>query len=205
MALQELQAMQTAFELLSPLDASAQQRVLVWLSAALADTNGGPVSADNPGAGMPSNIASEDVVAGTPTQYPGTLPGHQTLAPVAAAGERGAEAEPQVAAEPGSGPVDEPVSAARPARTRAAKSTGRRAGKTGKASAAATSAPVVRTASGRRSERPSGEQFLTDLNTLGSFKALAEEYGKSIGTIGNWANQLREQGFAIPVGRQKKA
>jgi transposase len=42
------------------------------------------------------------------------------------------------------------------------------------------------------------------LNIYGS-KALAEKYRKSIGTIGNWANQLREQGFDIPVGRQKKA
>jgi transposase len=58
---------------------------------------------------------------------------------------------------------------------------------------------------GRRGDRPSGEQFLTDLAAAGSFKALAEKYGKSIGTIGNWANQLREQGFDIPVGRQKKA
>jgi hypothetical protein len=66
-------------------------------------------------------------------------------------------------------------------------------------------APPAPEAPGRRGERPSGEQFLTDLAATGSFKALAEKYDKSIGTIGNWANQLREQGFDIPVGRQKKA
>ena len=54
-------------------------------------------------------------------------------------------------------------------------------------------------------DRPSGEQFLADLAATGSFKALAEKYDKSIGMIGNWANQLREQWFDIPVGRQKKA
>jgi hypothetical protein len=34
--------MQVAYELLSPLDPSAQQRVMAWLSAALADNNGAP-------------------------------------------------------------------------------------------------------------------------------------------------------------------
>jgi hypothetical protein len=38
MAFRELQAMQGAYELLSPLDPSAQQRAIAWLSAALTDT-----------------------------------------------------------------------------------------------------------------------------------------------------------------------
>ena len=42
MAFQDLKVMQAAYELLSPLDPNAQQRVLGWLSAALADTDGAP-------------------------------------------------------------------------------------------------------------------------------------------------------------------
>ena len=82
------------------------------------------------------------------------------------------------------------------------KATGRRAAKAASSVAAVMPAAA---APGPRGERPGGDQFLADLAAVGSFKALAEKYGKSIGTIGNWANQLREQGFDIPVGRQKKA
>lgn len=46
MAFRELEAMQAAYDLLSPLEASAQQRVIAWLSAALADTNGAPTVVD---------------------------------------------------------------------------------------------------------------------------------------------------------------
>jgi len=42
MTFRELQAMQVAYELLAPLDPSARQRVMTWLSAALADTNSAP-------------------------------------------------------------------------------------------------------------------------------------------------------------------
>ncbi|MFI6078984.1 hypothetical protein ACIA5C_46500 [Actinoplanes sp. NPDC051343] len=52
MALQELQAMQIAYELLSPLDPSAQQRVLAWLSAALMDTNLDPSEGIDPSVGL---------------------------------------------------------------------------------------------------------------------------------------------------------
>jgi phage/plasmid primase-like uncharacterized protein len=93
------------------------------------------------------------------------------------------------------------VSVRRPKRGQPGKATGRRAAKAAESAAAA---PQAEAAPGRRGDRPSGEQFLDDLAATGSFKGLAEKYGKSIGTIGNWANQLREQGFEIPVGRQRK-
>ena len=109
-----------------------------------------------------------------------------------------AAAEPEVAVES----VAEPALGSQPKRGRSAKATGRRAAK------AARSAPTTTSAKGaqsRQGDRPSGEQFLADLAAAGSFKALAQKYGKSVGMVGNWANQLREQGFDIPVGRQKKA
>jgi hypothetical protein len=208
MALQELQAMQVAYELLSPLDPSAQQRVLTWLSAALADTNGVPVAADEPAApvkpaaDVPAEVAFPQGVAAAATEPAAAVPDVQTAAPAAPAVERVAAVEPQVAVEPEPEPVAEPAPAPRPKRGRSAKATGRPAAKAAKSSVAATPA---QSAPGRRGERPSGEQFLADLSAAGSFKALAEKYGKSIGTIGNWANQLREQGFDIPVGRLKKA
>jgi hypothetical protein len=194
MALQELQAMQVAYELLSPLDPSAQQRVLAWLSAALADPNGVPkapeerVAPVKSVADVPVDGASTDDRAEAATLNATATPDGTTAAPAEPAEQRG--------------PAPEPATATRPKRARAAKATGRRAAKTAEPPVAATAAQA---APGRRSERPTGEQFLTDLAAVGSFKALAEKYGKSIGTIGNWANQLREQGFDIPVGRLKKA
>ena len=169
MAFRELQAMQVAYELLSPLDRSAQQRVMAWLTAALADQNGAPTAVEV-----------------------------QTAAPAAPAAEPVTAAEPEVAVEPAAEPAPDP----RPKRRRSAKATSRRAAE------ATASAPVTtpaKEAPGRRGDRPSGDQFLADLAAAGSFKALAEKYGKSIGTMANWAKQLREQGFDIPVGRQKKA
>ena len=206
MALRELQAMQVAYELLSPLDPSAQQRVLTWLSAALADTSGLAKAADEPTAPVkpiadaPADIAAPNNVAGAATQHAAAVPDVPTAAPTTPASKRRAAAEPQAAVEPE--PVAEPAPAPRPKRGRSAKTTGRPAAKAAESSAAATSA---QTAPRPRGERPSGEQFLADLTGTGSFKALAQKYGKSVSTIGNWANQLREQGFNIPVGRQKKA
>lgn len=186
MALQELQAMQAAYELLSPLDPSAQQRALTWLSAALADTKDAPAVADEPA---------------TPVKHVIDAPADNTSPKGAADATRGSTAtESPVAAEPG--PVAEPKPVPRPQRGRSARTTGRRAADAVVSPVPATSAQAK---PGRRGARPSGEQFLSDLAAVGSFKELAEKYGKSIGTIGNWANQLREQGFDIPVGRLKKA
>jgi hypothetical protein len=207
MALRELQAMQAAYELLSPLDPSAQQRVLTWVSAALADTNGLAKAADEPAApvqpiaDLPADIASPNNVADAATEPATALPDVQTAAPAPPTSKRRrAAAEPQAAVEPE--PVAQPAPAPLPKRSRPAKTTGRPAAKATESSVTAASA---QTAPRPRGERPTGEQFLTDLTTTGSFKALAQKYGKSVGTIGNWANQLREQGFDIPVGRQKKA
>jgi hypothetical protein len=200
--------MQVAYELLSPLDPSAQQRVLAWLSAALADPNGVPAAPDEPGApvkpvaDVPADIASTNDLANASTANVTATPDSNTAA-TQPAEQRGPAPEPQVVApEPDYEPVAEPTPATRPKRGRAAKTTGRRAAKTAEPPVAATPAKA---GPGRRGERPTGEQFLTDLTAVGSFKALAATYGKSIGTIGNWANQLREQGFDIPVGRLKKA
>jgi hypothetical protein len=204
MALQELQAMQVTYELLSPLDPSAQQRVLAWLSAALTDPNGvpkapeEPVAPVKPVADVPVAVASTNDPADASTANATATPYSTTAAPAEPAEQRRPAPEPEVAPEP----VAEPAPATRPKRARAAKATGRRAAKTTEPPVSAT---PTQAAPGRRSERPSGEQFLADLAAVGSFKALAEKYGKSIGTIGNWANQLREQGFDIPVGRLKKA
>ena len=98
--------------------------------------------------------------------------------------------------------MTEPAPVPQPRRGRSAKATGRR---TAEAARSAAAGKPAEAAPSPRSDRPDGYQFLADLAATGSFKALAEKYGKSIGTIGNWANQLREQGFDIPVGRQKKA
>jgi hypothetical protein len=208
MALRELQAMQVAYEMLAPLDPRAQQRAMAWLSAALADKNGAPTAVEEPAApakpvaavvqeSEPVDSAAE---AEAMAEHASAVPDVETAAPAASAVEPVAAAEPEVAVEPE--PVTEPTPAPRPRRGGPAKPTGRRAAKTAKSAAAVTPAQAV---PGRRGERPSGEQFRADLADAGSFKALAEKYGKSIGTIGNWANQLREQGFDIPVGRQKKA
>src|SRR4051812_34659994 len=198
MALQELQAMQVAYELLSPLDPSAQQRVMVWLSAALADKNGAPTAVDEPSAPgkpvaeLPAEIPPGDGVAETDSAEP--APAVAEVKPAVPAVDPVAADDPPVAVEPAPNP--------RPKRGRSAKATGRRAAKV---ATPAPAAPPAEEAPGRRGDRPSGEQFRADLAATGSFKALAEKYGKSIGTIGNWANQLRKQGFDIPVGRQKKA
>ncbi|MFI6079370.1 hypothetical protein ACIA5C_48530 [Actinoplanes sp. NPDC051343] len=208
MALQELQAMQVAYELLSPLDPSAQQRVLAWLSAALADPNGVPKAPEEPVApvtavaDVPVDGASANDRADASTANATVAPDSKIAAPAAPVEQRGPKREPQGALEPGSKSEAAPAPALRPKRARAAKATGRRSAKTAEPPAAATPAQA---APGRRTERPTGEQFLTDLAAVGSFKALAATYGKSVGTIGNWANQLREQGFDIPVGRLKKA
>lgn len=205
MAFRELQAMQAAYELLSPLDPSAQQRAMAWLSAALADKNGAPTTVDEPAApvkplaeGSSAEIAAGDSVAEVAAERAAAVPEGETAAPAAPADEPVDAAEPEVAAEP----VAEPAPDPRPKRGRSAKATGRRGAKSAKSVPATT---PMEAAPSRRADRPSGEQFLTDLTAAGSFKALAEKYGKSVGTIGNWANQLREQGFDIPVGRQKKA
>jgi hypothetical protein len=197
------EAMQVAYELLSPLEPSAQQRVMAWLSAALADTAGAPAAVDKPTAPVipaaeaPADIAPAESVAEVVAEQAAALSHGQTAA---SALEPVAAIEPEAAVEPE--PVAEPAPDPRPKRGRPAKVTGRRAAKAARSAAAVK--PAVGTPSGR-SERPGGEQFLADLAAVGSFKALAEKYSKSIGTIGNWANQLREQGFDIPVGRQKKA
>jgi hypothetical protein len=204
LAFRELQAMQVAYELLSPLDPSAQQRVTAWLSAALADNNGAPTAVDEPAApvkpfaDVPAEIAPEISVAEVMAEHAAAAPEVETALPAAAAAEPTAAAKPEVEVEP----VAEPVPDPRPNRGRPAKATGRRAAKTARSAPAPTPAEAEPS---RRGDRPSGEQFLADLAAGGTFKALAEKYGKSIGTIGNWANQLREQGFDIPVGRQKKA
>jgi hypothetical protein len=204
MAFRELEAMQVAYELLSPLDPSAQQRVMAWLSAALADNNGAPTAVDEPAAPVKpvaevsAEFAPGDSVAEVVAEHAAAVPEVETAVPAAPAVEPAAAVEPEAAVEP----VAEPAPDPRPKRGRSAKVTGRRAAK------AVRHVPVTTPAEAepsRRGDRPSGEQFLADLAAAGSFKALAEKYGKSIGTIGNWANQLREQGFDIPVGRQKKA
>ena len=206
MTFRELQAMQVAYELLAPLDPSARQRVMTWLSAALADTNGAPTAMDEPAAAVqpvaaaPVQVALADSVAEVMAEHETAVPEAETAAPAVRVAEAAAAREPEVAVEPE--PVAEPAPDLRPRRGRSAKVTGRRA-----ATAASSVAAVkpAAAASGLRGERPGGDQFLADLAAVGSFKALAEKYGKSIGTIGNWANQLREQGFDIPVGRRKKA
>jgi hypothetical protein len=204
MIFRELQAMQVAYELLSPLDPSAQHRVITWLSAALADTNGAPTAVDEPAAAVkpvaevPAEVAPGDSVAQAIAEHEAAVPEAETAPPTVRVAEPAA-AEPEGAVEPE--PLAEPVPDPLPRRGRSAKTTGRRAAK------AARSAPAVKPAEAApspRSDRPDGDQFLADLAAVGSFKALAEKYSKSIGTIGNWANQLREQGFNIPVGRQKK-
>jgi hypothetical protein len=204
MTFRELQAMQVAYELLTPLEPSAQQRVMTWLSAALADTNGAPTAVDEPAAALEpvaevlAEVALGDSDAEVMAEHKAAWPEVETAPPAVPVAELAAAAEPKAAVEP----VAEPVPDPQPRRGRSAKATGRRAAK------AARSAPAVEPAEaapGPRSDRPGGDQFLADLAAVGSFKALAEKYGKSIGTIGNWANQLREQGFDIPVGRQKKA
>jgi hypothetical protein len=204
MAFRELQAMQVAYELLSPLDPSAQQRAMAWLSAALADKNGAPTTVDEPAAvvtpiaEVPVETPPGDIVADVAAETAAAAPEAETAAPAPPADEPVAAAEPEDAAEP----IAEPTADPRPKRGQSAKATGRRAAKAANSTPATT--PTEAEPS-RRAHRPSGEQFLADLTAAGSFKALAEKYGKSIGTIGNWANQLREQGFDIPVGRQKKA
>jgi hypothetical protein len=208
MTYRELQAMQVAYELLAPLKPSAQQRVMTWLSAALADTSGAPTAVDEPAAtvkpvaDVPTHVAPSDSVAEAVAEPEAAVPEVDTAPPAVRVAEPTATAEPEVAVEPEPEPVTEPVPDPRPRRGRSAKATGRRAAKAARPAAAVKPAE---TAPGPRSDRPDGDQFLADLATVGSFKALAEKYGKSIGTIGNWANQLREQGFDIPVGRQKKA
>src|SRR5690349_14742153 len=80
MALRELEAMQAAYELLSPLDPSAQQRVLTWLSAALADTDGPATAAAEPAAPadlvghVPADNASPDNVAVAATEHAAAAP-----------------------------------------------------------------------------------------------------------------------------------
>jgi hypothetical protein len=205
MAFRELQAMQVAYELLSPLDPSAQQRVMAWLSAALADKNGAPTAVDEPAAPVtpvaeaPAEIEPVDSLVDATAKHEPAVPDVETATPAVSTVEPVAAAEPEVAIEPE--PVAEPAPDPRPRRGRPAKATGRRSLKGGQSTPAATPA---KKAPGGRGGRPSGEQFLADLAAVGSFKALAEKYGKSVGTIGNWANLLREQGFDIPVGRQKK-
>jgi outer membrane biosynthesis protein TonB len=197
MAFRELQVMQAAYELLSPLDPTAQQRVMAWLSAALADTNGAPVAVAEPAAEVPAENAPGNGVVEVTAEHTPMVPEVETAAPAV---EPVVAAEPEGAVEPE--PVAEPAPEPRPKRGRSAKATGRRAAK---ATTSAAAAEPAQRAPGRQGDRPSGEQFRTDLAAAGSFKALAEKYGKSIGTIGNWANQLREQGYDIPGGRQKKA
>jgi hypothetical protein len=205
MTYKELQAMQVAYELLTPLDPSAQQRVMTWLSAALTDTTSGPTAIDEPAATVkpvaevPAHVAPGDNVVQGMAEHEAAVPEAETAAPAVRGAEVKAAAEPELAVEPQ--PMAEPAADPRPRRRRSAKATGRRATK------ADRSAPAVKpseTAPGPRSDRPNGDQFLADLAATGSFKALAEKYSKSIGTIGNWANHLREQGFDIPVGRQKR-
>ncbi|WP_308215606.1 hypothetical protein [Salinispora arenicola] len=195
MAFRELEAMQAAYDLLSPLEASAQQRVIAWLSAALADTNGAPMVVDELTLGKPvadvhADITSKDSAPTVLDEHAAAGPEVQTAAPTVSVAPVAA-AEPEV--------TELEPAPQRPKRGRPAKATGRRAARSVSATKPAVAAP------GRRGERPSGEQYLADLAAAGSFKALAEKYGKSVGTIGNWANQLREKGFDIPVGRQKRS
>jgi hypothetical protein len=173
---------------------------MAWLSAALADANGAatavdePVAPVKPIAEVPAETAPENSIAEVVAEQATAVPRAHTAAPTMPEVDPVPAAEPEVAVEP----VPDP----RPRRDRSAKATGRRAAKTARSAPAATPAQGTQ---GRQSDRPSGEQFLADLTAVGSFKALAEKYSKSIGTIGNWANQLREQGLDIPGGRQKKA
>ena len=203
MTFRELQAMQTTYELLSPLEPSAQQRVMTWLSSALADTNGAPAAVDEPAtavkpaAEVPAEVAVEDHVAEIMAEQEAPVPEAEAAVPAGRVAGPVAAAEPEVTVEPG--PVAEPTP--RPRRGRSVKATGPRAA--AKAAKTTAAAKPAKAAPGPRSDRPGGDQFLADLAATGSFKALAEKYGKSIGTIGNWANQLREQGYDIPVGRQK--
>jgi hypothetical protein len=151
-----------------------------------------------PIAEVSAETAPADGIADAVAKHATVVPQVESAAPTAPAADPGVRAEPEVAVEP----VPEPAPNPRPRRGRAAKATGRRAAKAARSAPAATPAEGTQA---RQSDRPSGEQFLADLADAGSFKALAEKYSKSIGTIGNWANQLREQGFDIPGGRQKKA
>ena len=202
MTFRELQAMQAAYELLAPLDPGPQQRVMTWLSAALADTNSAPTAVDEPAAAVspvadvPAEVALGDSVAEVMAEHEAAVPEAETAAPAVPVTQLATAAEPDAAVEP------EPVPDPRPRRGRSTNATGRRPAKPARSAAAVKPAEP---APGPRSDRPGGDQFLADLAAVGSFKALAEKYGKSIGTIGNWANQLREQGFDIPVGRQRKA
>ncbi len=204
MAFRELQAMQAAYELLSPLDPSARQRVMTWLSAALADPSGAPTAVDEPTAPvkpvteLSADIAPGDNVAHVTAEHATAVPDVKTTALAEPAVDPVVAAEPEVAVEAVAAPASDP----RPRRARSAKATGRR---TAKAAGSPATATPAQEAPVRQGNRPSGEQFLADLAAAGSFKALAQRYGKSIGTIGNWANQLREQGHDIPGGRQKKA
>ena len=206
MTFRELQAMQVAYELLAPLDPSARQRVMTWLSAALTDPNSAPTAVDEPAAAVkpvaevPAHVALADSVAEVMAKRETAVSEAETAAPAVRVAEPATAAEPEVAVEPE--PVAEPAPDPRPRRGRSAKATGRPAAKAARSVAAVKPAEA---APGPRSDRPGGDQFLADLAAVGSFKGLAEKYGKSIGTIGNWANQLREQGFDIPAGRQKKA
>jgi hypothetical protein len=206
MPLQELQAMQVAYELLSPLDPNAQQRVMTWLSAALTDTNGAPATVHETAAAVPAiaeapaEVTPGDSRAQAIAEHEAAASKDETAAATVHVAELAAAAHPEVTAESKPEPVAEPIPEPKPRRDRA--TTGRRAAKATRSPATAKPAEP---APAPRKERPGGDQFLADLAAAGSFKALAEKYGKSIGTIGNWANQLREQGFNIPVGRQKKA
>jgi hypothetical protein len=93
MAFRELQAMQVAYELLSPLDPGAQQRAMAWLSAALADKDGAPTAVDEPATpGSPDvEVPSEVEPAASVTQA--TAEHAAPAAPVA-------EAEPEATIEP---------------------------------------------------------------------------------------------------------
>jgi hypothetical protein len=204
MTFRELQVMQVTYELLTPLDPSAQQRVMTWLSAALADSTSAPATLDEPtakvkpAAEVPTEVTPS--VAETIAEHQTAVTEAETAPPTVRDAEPAAAAEPEVAVD--SEPVAEPAPDPRPRRRQAAKTTGRRAAT---AARPATAVQPPQAAPGPRSNRPDGAQFLADLTAVGSFKALAAKYGKSIGTISNWANQLREQGFDIPVGRPKKA
>ena len=179
---------------------------MTWLSAALADTNGTPTAVDEPAAAVkpvaevPAQIAPGDNVAEVIAEHEAAAPEAGTPASAVGVAEPTAPTEPDVAVEPE--PTAEPGPEPRPRRSRPAKATGQRAAV--KTAGPAAAVKLAETAPGPRGDRPAGDQFLADLAAVGSLKALAEKYSKSIGTIGNWANQLREQGFDIPVGRQKK-
>ena len=201
--------MQAAYELLAPLDPGPQQRVMAWLSAALADTDSAPTAVDEPAAAVspvadvPAEVAHAGSGAEVMAEHEAAVTEAETAASAVGVTQLAAAAEPEAAVEPEPEPLRDP----RPRRGRSTKATSRRAAKPASSAAAKPAAAVTpaEPAPGPRSDRPGGEQFLADLAAVGSFKALAEKYGKSIGTIGNWANQLREQGFDIPVGRQRKA